>query len=231
MERATPEAGCHTRRGDIIAHDSEGAAVDEQDDGTLAKAVAGDQAALSRLLERFGAEVASELRISPKWRGIVDADDVMQVTYLEAFLGIRGFKPGGPGAFKAWLRRIAEHNLLDAIKEVGRLKRPQPAHRAAPTPASSDETYIALVESLTGTTVSPSGVAAAAEVHRVVEVALEALPPDYATVVRLHDIQGMSGPEVAAAMGRSSGAVRMLLARARERLREALGSTSRYFTR
>ena len=58
------------------------------EDELLRKAIAGDMAALSELLERHGPEIRCKLRIDPAWRPLVSADDVMQITYLEAFLRI-----------------------------------------------------------------------------------------------------------------------------------------------
>ena len=69
------------------------------EDELLANATQGDAAALGMLLESHGLSIRQELKISPKWLGVVDADDVMQVTYLEAFLRILDFQPTGPGAF------------------------------------------------------------------------------------------------------------------------------------
>jgi RNA polymerase sigma-70 factor (ECF subfamily) len=178
------------------------------------------------LLERHGLSIRNELKISPKWRGVVDADDVMQVTYLEAFLRILDFQPTGPGAFRGWLRRIAENNLRDAIKGLERQKRPQ--NRVDGPPGA--ESYVALVDQLAGTTTTPSRRAAAHEVQEIVEAALKDLPPDYEKVLRLYELEGHPGREVAAAMGRSAGAVKMLLARARDRLRELLGSRSKFFS-
>ena len=50
----------------------------------------------------------------------------------------------------------------------------------------------------------------------------KALPADYREVVILRNLEGLKFSEVATRMGRSSGAVRMLWARAIERLSEAL---------
>jgi len=55
------------------------------------------------------------------------------------------------------------------------------------------------------------------------------LPPDYEKVVRLYDLQCKSAVEVAAELGRSEGAVYMLRARAHERLKQELGSSSQFF--
>ncbi len=196
------------------------------DDELVAKATHGDAEALRALLEHHGLSIRNELKISPKWNGVVDADDVMQVTYLEAFMRILDFQAAGTDAFRSWLRRIAENNLRDAIKGLERQKRPQ--NRVNGPPGA--ESYVALVDQLAGTTTTPSRHAAAHEFQEIVEAALKDLPQDYEKVLRLYELEGRPGREVAAAMGRSPGAVKMLLARARDRLREALGSRSRFFS-
>ena len=56
------------------------------------------------------------------------------------------------------------------------------------------------------------------------------MPEDYERVLRLHELRGHSIRETADQIGRSEGAVKMLLARARDRLRESLGSASRFFS-
>ena len=63
-----------------------------------------------------------------------------------------------------------------------------------------------------------------------IEAALAKLLPSYAKVVRRCGVEGRAVAEVAAELGRSSGAVYMLRARALDRLRELLGSESRYFS-
>ena len=52
------------------------------------RAAAGDVDALTELLEFVGPRVRDRLRIGPLWRSSLDADDVMQTTYLEVFLRI-----------------------------------------------------------------------------------------------------------------------------------------------
>ena len=197
------------------------------DDELVAKASQGDAAALRALLERHGLAIGQELEISPKWRGVVDADDVMQVTYLEAFLRILDFHPTRAGGFKAWLRRIAENNLRDAIKSLERQKRPQNRVYGTPT----EDSYRDLLVQFAADSTTPSRTAAVHELQEIVEAALDELPVDYRKVLRLYELEGRSVRDVAAAMERSQGGVKMLLARARDRLREVLGSGSKFFSR
>ena len=193
----------------------------------VARAINGDQAALAELLEEVGCPLIAEFehRIAPKYRALVDADDVMQVTYLEAFLRIGSFVWTGSGSFASWLRRIAENNLKDAIRGLERDKRPSPGLRKS----GSDDSGVALFERMASSTSTASRKASREESLRVLELAIRQLPSDYQQVIRLYDLEELAGPEVAERMQRSHGAVRMMLHRARARLSELLGSESLFF--
>lgn len=200
----------------------------DTEDRLLAEATSGDVDALSTLLKRHGPEARRGLIISECWRPMIEADDVMQVTYVEAFIRIGQFTPEGPGSFVAWLRQIAQNNIRDAIRELERDKRPPVDKRI--DPPRGDDSFVELYDLLGATTTTPSRDAARQEIKKILESAIAGLPPDYATAVRLHDLEGKTDTEVATAMGRSRGAVFMLRARAHDRLRERLGSASRFFS-
>ena len=185
------------------------------------RAVKGDSDALSALLAEFGPRIESDLRISKTWRNVLEPGDVMQVTYLEAFLQISRFRPEQAGSFESWLRRIAENNLRDAVRSLERQKQPPPARRielSSPT----DESFVGLYDMLAATSATPSRSMARKDVRRLVAEALDRLPPDYSRVVRMYDLEGLPIAEVTAAMGRSAGAIHMIRARAHERLGELL---------
>ncbi|HWL93707.1 MAG TPA: sigma-70 family RNA polymerase sigma factor [Phycisphaerae bacterium] len=194
------------------------------------RARGGDEAALITLLDRAALDLQSQIRsqIGARYRGQFDADDILQVTFLEAFLRVESVEPGRPGSFMAWLRRIAENNLRDAIRELERDKRPSPGRRLQF--AGGDESYVALIEQIAAVSNTASRECAREELRQGVDAALRELPADYEQALRLFELEGLSGEEVAERMGRSHGAVRMLLARARERLAEVLGSDSRFFS-
>jgi RNA polymerase sigma-70 factor (ECF subfamily) len=198
-----------------------------QADALAAKAVAGDGDALSALLEHFGPQVESALHVGRRWRSAIDVGDVMQVTYLEAFLQIGRFdaarSPGAAG-FLRWLRTIAANNLRDAIRGLSGHNRPPPEHRVAhQAPEDSASEFI---EQLGFTTTTPSRTARRGEASRILLAAIDRLPPDYREVVRQYDLDGKPIADVASLIGRSSGAVHMLRARAHARLRELLGEYS-----
>lgn len=191
----------------------------------------GDEDALCGLLSHYGPIVRERLKskIGAQWRTALDEDDVMQVTYLEAFLLIGQFKHRGTGSFLAWLSQVAENNLRDAIRGLQAAKRPDPKRRVQVS-RPNENSFVALVEMLGATNSTPSRAAARDESERLIEDALSGLPPDYERVVRLYDLEGRSAQEVAEQLGRSTGAIYMLRARAHEKMRGALGNASQFFT-
>jgi RNA polymerase sigma-70 factor (ECF subfamily) len=204
---------------------------DTDGDRELAEAaVSGDHDALSELLRLHGPVVRRALagEFGRVLRGVLDVEDVMQVTYLEAFLRIRHFVPRGDGSFTAWLQDIARNNLRDAVRELRRSKRPQAQRRVEL--ASGVSSASVLLDRLCGSSDTPSGEAACHEMEEILTGAITRLPEDYRRVVELCDMEGRSTSEAAKALNRSQGAVCMLRARAHDRLRELLGSQSKFFS-
>ena len=202
----------------------------EVQDRLTEAAVQGDQEALVELLERHDAALRERLvgSIDRAYRGALDVDDVLQVTYMEAFLRVSQFIPGENGTFLAWLTRIAENNVIDAIRYFNREKRPQPSQRLQP--AGGEDSYMSLLSNLVGSTTTPSRAAAGVELKVIVDQALADLPADYAKAIRLYDMEGRTIEEVAQAFGRSHGAVHMLRARGLDRLRQLLGDAGKFFS-
>ncbi len=201
------------------------AVIAASDEHWVARAVDGDRDALVALLERHGPAVERGLRVGPRWRRALDVGDVMQVTYLEAFLRIGTFDPRRASLFAGWLRRIAQNNLRDALRALrakGAAPRPRPPVLGAKRDFSGG-----MLDLLAGSTPSPSFAARRREARDVLHAALQRLPHDYAQAVRLYDLEGHTIEQVASLMRRSAGAVHMLRMRAHDRLRELLGSDTR----
>ncbi len=197
---------------------------------TISRAIQGDSDALSTLLETTGRQVRHHLsrQMPHRWQSILTLDDVMQVTYLEAFLRISQFRGNGQCSFEGWLKRIAENNLRDAIRALERGKRPPP--QVQDQALHPEGSCAALLERLSDSTISPSRCAGRAEVCELVKTAVARLPDDYRRAVQMFDLEGCDSTAVAAALGRSEGAVYMLRARAHDRLRELLGAETNFFS-
>ncbi len=201
---------------------------DDTDDGLLERAKDGDRRALGELLNLHGLPIGKRLDINPKWRPVLEADDVMQVTYLDAAMDIANFG-GDEEKFPAWLATVARNNLRDAIAELERHKRPHPDHRVGSSHGADPLTSLWVDLTAGGTT--PSGKFARTEMIEILNAELTALPEDYSEVFRLRYFQQLPFDSIAQAMGRTYGAVVLLHYRARERLAERLGSPSRFFSK
>lgn len=197
------------------------------DDSLLVAAKKGDKEALGELLLRHGPIVRAGLQINPKWQSVLEPNDVMQVTYFEAFEQIDRFTGNGP-SFRRWLRRIANNNLRDAIQALERAKRPHPDKRIERT--SSDESPEALFGIFQERNNTPSQHAATNEVRALLESEIDRLPNDYRKVIREHFLDGHSVAEIAKDMGRTAGAVHLLRIRALRKLESIIGSGSRFFS-
>lgn len=199
----------------------------------LVKARAGDTESLVRLLEHLTPDLRRRVasKMNGPWRSIIDEDDVLQVTFMEACTRLDRFTGGGVSGFLAWLTKLADNNRIDAVRALEGAKRPAPSKRvgAAPSPNTEDST-LALIDMLGVTSATPSRQAAKGEMGRFLDLALATLPAEYEKVIRLYDLEGKEVAEVAAALGRSEGAVYMLRARAHERLKDALGGGSKFFS-
>jgi RNA polymerase sigma factor (sigma-70 family) len=200
--------------------------LNEEQRQLLARAVGGDRSALGNLLGEFGPEVEAALHISTLWGGQIEAADVMQITYLEAFLHINRFDADRSEAFPSWLRRMAENNLRDAIRGMEAEKNPP---RRMQLDAHGTDTTMALFEMLTAGVGTPSRAARREETAEHVRATLRRLPADYAKAVQLYDLEGKTVEEVAVAMGRSKGAVHMLRMRGHDRLRDLLVGSHDFF--
>ena len=190
----------------------------------LAKAIAGDGAALEELLAQHGPEVRRRLHgaIGERWQSMLSLDDVMQEAYTDAFLNIGKFVAHGDDAFIAWLTTLARRNLIDAIRILETEKRG--GRRRQIEPAGSDESCVALCERLCTTSSTPSRRAASAETCAALHRAMADLPPSYRTVVQMLDLDAQPVEAVASELGRSVGAVYMLRARAHRCLADLLSS-------
>ncbi|HEY6564847.1 MAG TPA: RNA polymerase sigma factor [Pirellulaceae bacterium] len=201
--------------------------VEAEEEERVRGAVAGDRDSLTALLKHYGPPLQERLRneIGGRWPSRLDAEDVLQVTFLECFLRIHTFEHRGPGSFQAWISRIGRHNLLDAIRSLERATEIPQGQRV--TFRNQAESSLALVELLGVTSETPSRHVSAQETHERLREAVARLPRDYGQVLTLYDLESQSMDEVANRMGRTAGAVYMLRARALDYLRETLGSESR----
>jgi RNA polymerase sigma-70 factor, ECF subfamily len=183
----------------------------------LARARAGDAAALGQLLELYRNYLRLIARsMMGQSLGLkLDASDLVQETFLKAHRQFADFAGADEYGFIAWLRRILVRTVADQAKY----------HRAAVRNRRREVSLDDLLDragaaqqALADSLPSPSSMAIRRERSVLLADALEKLPPDYRTVFILRNIEHIPFEEVAVRMDRSPGAVRVLWTRAIRRL-------------
>ena len=200
-------------------------------DELLAKALAGDAKALADVLTRDGSQARAALHgaIPAKWQSVLSMDDVMQQTYAEAVVSISRFENRGQGSFAAWLTQLARCTLIDAVRMLEADKRGGDRKRIQAR--SREDSCSNLFDMLCQTMGTPSRFAARHEAAAAILHAVDQLPPPQKQVVEMYDLQSKPVAEVAAALGRSEGAVYLLRVRAHRRLADLMGAPADYLTR
>jgi len=144
-------------------------------------------------------------------RDEADAEDVMQQAYVNAFVHLDQFEQRSQ--FSTWLTRITLYEAL-ARRRKRRPTDPLPAADHAEA-GDTMETFIA-------PQANPERQAYAAELGRVLESAVDALPDGYRAVFMLREIEGLSTSETAEGLGLGEEAVKTRLHRARAMIRQTI---------
>ena len=176
------------------------------DDVLVARAQAGDEHAVSELVERYAPRI---LRFGMKLcRDEEDAREVLQETLLAAARGLRSFR--GQSRLVTWLYAIARSFCIKHRTRSGGGAEFEPLDRVA-----SEELVIDAGK-------LPDEELARRRVQTALERAIRELESNQREVILLRDVEGLSAAETAEVLGVSVEAVKSRLHRARRTLRDRL---------
>jgi RNA polymerase sigma-70 factor (ECF subfamily) len=187
---------------------------DEEERGLIQRLKVGDHEAFEALFQR---SVKTIYRQAIRLLGQQpEAEEVVQEVFLTVYERVHTFRE--QSAFSTWLYRITVNAALSKLRRRRRSEafcldeylprfRDDGHHLVRPVVDWSNE----LEERL-----------ASEEVQRLIQEAIEQLPPTDKAVVVLSDLDGLSDREIGAALGVSVGAVKSRLHRARLFLRGKL---------
>jgi len=180
--------------------------VDEHE--LIARVRAGDPSAERTL---YDAHVDRVYRVAYRLAGDDElAREFTQETFIRAFERLEGFR--GESALSTWLHSIAISVALNGLRKLKRFRRRE-----------------ADIEEADG--VATMRREAEPDLKRRLAHAIDALPEGYRTVFLLHDVEGYTHEEIAAALDVETGTSKAQLSRARARLRETLADFAGEWTR
>ena len=159
------------------------------------RAQAGDPAAFAALHARFAPSVHAVLLARLR---AADAEDVLQETLVLAWKRLAALRD--PDAIGPWLHAIARHAATDHRRGLGdAAEAPRDLPARVESPRSERD-----------------------ELRERVMVHLRSLPDAYKETLAMRLVEGLTGPEIAAATGLTAGSVRVNLCRGMALLRELL---------
>ena len=193
-------------------------------DQMLRQAREGDADTLGRLLEayRHYLGLLARVQIGQRLQGKVDASDLVQETFLDAYRNFPRFQGVCEAQFVHWLRQILAAKLADLLRRyLGTQGRDVRLEREIAD--AFQQSSMALDQGLAAQQSSPSQQTMKREQAVLLADALEKLPADYRDVLVLRHLEGLTFPEVARRMGRSLDSVEKLWMRGLIRLRREFG--------
>ncbi len=198
-------------------------------ESALTAAVTGDRVAFERLLLAHYDELARriEAKLPPRLQSTQAVEDILQLTFLQAFRDIAHFQQRTDATFGDWLARIAENRLCDAIRQHDRPKHGGDLQCVGDSPRD-DSRILSLWDWIAADDTSPPSAAVRGEALQALQVALAALPDDQRMAIQLQQLEGKSVEETAVALGRTPGAIRGLVHRGKLELVAALGRASQW---
>jgi RNA polymerase sigma-70 factor, ECF subfamily len=193
----------------------------------IRKAQNGDRIALEQLLLMHLDSLETHVRnhLDRSLQSARDSEDLIQQVLIRAFVKFSSFTGSDQPTFFAWLRAIADHLMTDVARHEHRAKRGGGRNRVV----WSDENSIqALCEFLQATDLTESRKLSNQEAEQAIRLGIAELPEDYRQAIFLFYFEDQTIAQIAAKMSRTDGAVRGILDRARDRLRDTLERASRW---
>ena len=167
------------------------------DDRSLVlRARSGEAGAFDDLVRRYRSKV---LKLAYSYtRDAADAEDAAQETFIRAYSGLVNYR--GEAAFYTWLHRIAVNSARMVAATRAR-------HGVTASIGHADHLAGEDVPQVLTDRDTPEEMALTEEIYQTVERALERLPAEQREALILHELQGMSYLQIAAAMNTPVGTV------------------------
>jgi RNA polymerase sigma factor (sigma-70 family) len=143
-----------------------------------------------------------------------EAEDVLQESYMRAYNKLDSFR--GDSTLSTWLTAI----VLNEAR--GRLRKRRPMVGLEQIDAMPDDTHQVIQFPSKFGSEDPAASAARSEIRRLLEHAIDQLPPDFRMVYVMREVEECSVEETAHQLGIKAATVKTRLYRARRLLREHL---------
>jgi RNA polymerase sigma-70 factor (ECF subfamily) len=200
---------------------------DERFQTLIRQAHNADREAIGELLEQYRDHLraVARRRLGSLLNQRMEVSDVVQQTLIEAHQNFRQIAGAEHCELQAWLRRILQCNIANAIRDhLYTKKRALKRERSIGVDSQGGD---GRAETIAGKTVTPSIEASRIEQSLLLLDQLDQLPADQAAAVRMRYMECRSITEIANELERSKTAAAGLVKRGMEKLREKMNHRAR----
>jgi RNA polymerase sigma-70 factor, ECF subfamily len=189
---------------------------DDSDRALVERVRGGDIRAFEMLHRRYHARIyrLAFLRIG----NADDAADIASQTFCNALKRIESYQFRRSDSIYPWLHQIASNLVIDLVRD-------RPAGGMLSLDAQAAEDVDSFLEYLPADGPSAQDLVERSEVQELVRQAINKLPADQARAIALRFLGDLSIREIAQSLDRSEGAVKSLLHRALQGMRQHLKTT------
>jgi len=182
----------------------------------------GEQDALVALLQDKHRVLLAfiQKRIGSQLQRKIEPEDVLQEASIEALRSLEKIEFGDRDPLN-WLFTICERKIIDAHRKFFSTQK-RDAGREAAIGGSGDQTGAGLGNLLAASMTTPSQAFSRDQKQLAMLAALDTLPDEQREALRLRYLVGLSTKDIAEKLGKSDGAVRVMLSRGISKLQTML---------
>jgi RNA polymerase sigma-70 factor, ECF subfamily len=199
------------------------------DEALLARLRSGDRDALAKFIMSRQPQLMSfiDRRLGPALRSKIELDDLFQEVSADAVRSLGEVDLGERDPF-SWLCQVAERRIIDAHRRFFGSQKRDAAREVSLNAGggSASSSRPALINMLVASMTSASAAFSRNQKEIRLLAALEKLPAEHREALRLRYLEDMPSKQIAERLGKTDGAVRVMLTRSLAKLQEIFEAES-----
>jgi RNA polymerase sigma-70 factor (ECF subfamily) len=180
----------------------------------------GDEEAFARLIDQHHPSLRRIARLYVSSEAV--ADEVVQDTWLAVIQGVWAFE--GRSSLKTWILKILINRAKTRAVREGRTVPLEELSADDTRHKTADDGAAQLYSTPPDPTPSPEARLLTEEARTQIRSAIDSLPPNQRVVITMRDVEGCSSEEVCNVLGLSETNQRVILHRARSKVRDLVSA-------
>jgi len=196
----------------------------ESTDSLEARVRAGDAEALGQFIVERQPQLMAYInrQLGAALRSKVEPEDILQDASAEAVRSLAAMDLSQRDPF-GWLCQISQRKIIDTHRRLFGAKKRSAAREVPIDARTADDSRGGMINMLVASMTTASKAFSRNQREMKLMTALEQLPEDQREALRLRYVEGLQSKEIAERIGKSDGAVRVMLSRSLSKLQEILG--------